>query len=70
MSTAVCAWIVFLATEGRLLFFVLENVCGITHKRNHDAQSFAQWVIDGLSLPFCLPNGQCVLCTTTPPCAQ
>ena len=45
--TAVCAWIVFLATEGRLLFFVLENVRGITHKRKHDAQSFAQWVIDG-----------------------
>ena len=55
VSTAVCSWIVFLATVGQLKFFVLEIVEGIVRKRKHAEESFADWFVRTILVD--LPGG-------------
>ena len=55
---AVCLWILHLAANGCLKFFIIENVEGIVKKRKKDMHSFADWFVSEITKE--LPRGWAV----------
>ena len=51
----VMIWIVYLAVNGRLCAFMIENVLGIATRKRGEEQSFAEWAIQELARS--LPQG-------------
>jgi len=53
--SAVACWILHLSKYGKLTWFILENVSGITKRKRGEEQSFAEWFIAEMS--SAMPDG-------------